>query len=84
MFLTNRQIDLLKLVIEAAKEGRYCHGNGADWVIVDKNNKDTVVHINHVTGSISKLDKDSSANYLKNYKPYKSESTASSLTEFIK
>lgn len=34
--MTDRLFDLFQEVIDAAKEGRYCHGNGADWCIVEK------------------------------------------------
>lgn len=34
--MTDHTYDLFQQVIDAAKEGRYCHGNGAIWCIVEK------------------------------------------------
>ena len=34
--MTDHTYDLFQQVINAAKEGRYCHGNGAIWCIVEE------------------------------------------------
>ena len=82
--LSSLQKDLLRQVITAAREGRYCHGNGANWVIVDKNDFTRVIHIDHVRGSREVLSTADSEKYLKNSKPYHDEETAKSLEKFIK
>jgi hypothetical protein len=84
MALTNKMIELLKIVIEAAEDGRFCHGNGADWVIVDKGNRDVVIAINHVRESSSKMSADESKRYLSNTPAHRDQSTANSLRNFIK
>ena len=75
---------MLKVVIAAAEDGRFCHGNGADWVIVEKGNTSTVIVINHVSESTSKMTADESKRYLNNTPAHKSQSTADSLKNFIK
>ena len=84
MALTSKQIELLKVVIAAAEDGRYCHGNGADWVIVEKGNTDIVIAINHVRETTSKMNSDESKKYLANTRAHKDQSTADSLKNFIK
>jgi hypothetical protein len=84
MALSSKQIELLKIVIAAAEDGRYCHGNGADWVIVEKGNTDTVIAINHVRESTSKMNPEESKRYLANTRAHRDQSTADSLKNFIK
>lgn len=84
MALTSKMIELLKIVIEAAEDGRFCHGNGANWVIVDKGNRDVVVSIDHTRESISKMSADESKRYLSGTPAHRSQSTADSLKNFIK
>lgn len=81
--LSSAQIYLLKTVIDAAKNGQYCHGNGADWVITDPE-RTLVQHINHVTGSVSWMSKEDSARYMASTRPYTDLGVAESLTAFIK
>lgn len=84
MALTSKMIELLKIVIEAAEDGRFCHGNGANWVIVDKGNRDVVVSIDHTRESISKMSAEESKRYLSGTPAHRSQSTADSLKNFIK
>jgi hypothetical protein len=84
MALTSKMIELLKIVIEAAEDGRFCHGNGANWVIVDKSNRDVVVSIDHTRESISKMSAEESKRYLNGTPAHRSQSTADSLKNFIK
>jgi len=84
MALNSKQIELIKIVIAAAEDGRYCHGNGADWVIVEKGNTDTVIAINHVRESMSKMNSEDSKKYLANTRAHRDQSTADSLKNFIK
>lgn len=80
--LSSYQVSTLKRVIDAAQSGRYCHGNGADWVIVDESRKNVIV-LNHVTGHESTMNDEESARYLASTMAHTSESTVKSLTEFI-
>jgi hypothetical protein len=82
MPLSSLQISMLRRVIEAAKTGRYCHGNGADWAIVDES-RTRVIALNHVRGDESIFSDEESARYLANTPAHSSESTVKSLTEFI-
>ena len=84
MALTSKMIELLKVVIAAAEDGRYCHGNGADWVIVDKNNREMVIAINHTRETSEKLSAEASKKYLANTPAHKDQKTADSLKNFIK
>ena len=84
MQLTNKQKDLLRGVIAAAKEGRYLHGNGATWIYTKKGNPDVVVAVDHVQETIKEMSATESATYLRGNRPYKSEDTAKSLENFIK
>jgi len=84
MALTGKMIELLKIVIEAAESGRFCHGNGATWVIVDKNNRDIVISIDHTRESLEKMSAEASKKYLVGTPAHKSQSTADSLKNFIK
>lgn len=80
--LSSMQISMLRKVIDAANSGRYCHGNGADWVIVDES-RTRVIALNHVSGTESVFSDEDSARYLANTPAHSSESTAKSLTSFI-
>jgi hypothetical protein len=84
MALSSLQKDLIRQVITAAREGRYCHGNGAIWCIVDKNNTKSVIVIDHVAGTRKVMSADESEKYLRNSRAYHDESTAKSLEDFIK
>jgi hypothetical protein len=84
MKLSALQVSLLKEVIEAAKDGRYCHGNGANWVIVDKRDRNTVIHIDHVRSERKVMSATESENYLRGNRPFRDDKTAQSLTDFIK
>ncbi len=84
MALSSRQKELLKTVILAAREGRYLHGNGANWVYTKKGNPSVVVHVDHVRETISEMSAKDSETYLKGNRPYKDENTATSLENFIK
>ena len=57
---------------------------GANWVIVDKGNRDVVVSIDHTRESISKMSADESKRYLSGTPAHRSQSTADSLKNFIK
>ena len=81
--LSGTQKDLIRMVIRAARDGRYCHGNGADWAIVDPTNKSMVLAINHVTGKIAHLSQSESEKYLRNTRPHRDEATARDLENFI-
>ena len=80
--LNAQQINMLQRVIDAANAGRYCHGNGADWVITDES-RTIVKTMNHVTGDESTMTVEDSARYLASTPAHTSESTAKSLAEFI-
>jgi prepilin-type processing-associated H-X9-DG protein len=82
--LSSLQKDLLRQVITAAREGRYCHGNGANWVFVDKSDTSRVIHVDHVRGTREVMNAADSEKYLRNSKPYHDEATAKSLENFIK
>ena len=84
MVLTSKMIELLKQVITAAEEGRFCHGNGATWVIVDKSNQEMVITIDHTRESLEKMSAEASKKYLAGTPAHKSQSTADSLKNFIK
>jgi hypothetical protein len=84
MALTSKMIELLKLVIVAAEDGRFCHGNGATWVIVDKSNREMVITIDHTRESMEKMSPEASKKYLAGTPAHKSQSTADSLKNFIK
>jgi len=84
MALSSKQKDLLRGVIAAAKEGRYLHGNGANWIYTKKGNPDVVVAVDHVRETIQEMSAADSANYLRGNRPHKSDSTVKSLEDFIK
>jgi hypothetical protein len=80
--LSSAQVSMLRRVIDAAQTGRYCHGNGADWVIVDES-RTRVIALNHVTGTESVFSDEDSARYLASTPAHSSETTVTSLTSFI-
>jgi hypothetical protein len=82
--LNDKQKTLLKEVIEAARDGRYCHGNGAIWVIVEKGNPKQVIWIDHVRMTRKKSTPAESENYLKSTRAHKSDDTVRSLENFIR
>jgi hypothetical protein len=84
MKLSSNQVSILKDVIKAANEGRYCHGNGANWVYVSSNNSSIVIAADHVAGTVKEMSASESENYLRGNRPYKSADTATSLEKFIK
>jgi hypothetical protein len=82
--LDNDQISMLKMVIEAAREGRYLHGNGATWVILKKGSSSVVVVVDHVAKKVSNMNATESANYLRSNRPHRDDSVVKSLENFIK
>lgn len=84
MSLSSKQISMLKDVIKAAKEGRYCHGNGAIWVYVSESDRSRVISADHVREEISYMDKEASERYLRNTPAHMDNNTATSLENFIK
>ena len=62
----------------AAEEGRYCHGNGADFIYVEN---DYLVHLNLVTKDFTRtpLSDPKAANYIANTRPHREEHTAETL-----
>lgn len=84
MALSAKQISILKDVIAAAKDGRYCHGNGANWVYVEKGNPKQVIHADHVRGTVERMTAAESERYLNGNRPHKSDSTVASLEAFIR
>lgn len=84
MSLSRKQIEILEEVIQAAKDGRYCHGNGAQWVYVSKNDSSTVISADHVAEKVSTFSKEESERYLRGNRPYRDNNTVSNLENFIK
>lgn len=84
MKLSSNQVSILKDVIKAANEGRYCHGNGANWVYVSPSNSSIVIAADHVAGTVKVMSATESENYLRGNRPYRSADTATSLEKFIK
>jgi len=84
MQLSRKQIEMLEDVISAARDGRYCHGNGAIWVYVSKNDRNAVISADHVSEKIHYYNKEDSERYLAGYRPYRDENTARELENFIK
>jgi ribosomal protein L30E len=84
MALSARQISILKDVIAAAKDGRYCHGNGAQWYYVEKGNTKQVIFADHVRSEVKRMTAAESANYLSGNRPHSSDSTVKSLEAFIR
>lgn len=79
------RIQMLEKVIKACEEGRYCHGNGGDWWIVDTDGKTVITY--WTAGNPCKeerLNADRSAKYLASTKPRKDSNTAKNLRDFIK
>lgn len=81
--LSPSQKDMLQTVIEAAASGRYCHGNGANWVITNED-RSIVTCIDHVTGQISLMNAEESARYISSTRPHTDLSVVESLSHFIK
>jgi hypothetical protein len=84
MQLSRKQIQMLEDVISAARDGRYCHGNGAQWVYVSKSDSNAVISADHVSEKIHYYNKEESERYLAGNRPHRDESTARSLEDFIK
>ena len=80
--LSPSQKDMLQTVIEAAASGRYCHGNGAIWVITNED-RTAVTTIDHVTGMIKMMNAEDSAHYMSSTRPHTDLSVVESLTHFI-
>jgi hypothetical protein len=84
MALSARQISILKDVIAAARDGRYCHGNGAQWFYVEKGNTKQVIFADHVRSEVKRLSSQESEKYLSGNRPHTSDSTVKSLEAFIR
>jgi hypothetical protein len=82
--LSSHQVAIIRDVIAAAKDGRYCHGNGADWVYVERGNPKQVIAANHVRGEVKRMSAEESERYLRGNRPHRSDSTVTSLENFIR
>lgn len=85
--MTDRLADLFQEVIDAAKEGRYCHGNGAIWCIVEKawdgqfrNVVINTAEVNRFDGKVGYKQYVDTANPVL---PHKAETTANNLEAFL-
>ncbi len=75
---------MLQMVIDAASEGRYLHGNGAQWFFLKKGSTSTVVFVDHVRKSVKEMTPSESENYLRGNRAHRDDSVVKSLRDFIK
>lgn len=81
MELTSLQKSLFLEVAEAAETGRYCHGNGAIWNIVDADGNSVVINTMESTRSL--CDQESTEKYLAHSPAYRSDNVARDLRTFV-
>lgn len=85
--MTDRLADLFQEVIDAAKEGRYCHGNGAIWCIVEKTwdgqFRNVVINTAEVNPFDGKLGYKQYVDTANPVLPHKAEATANNLEALL-
>jgi hypothetical protein len=85
--MTDRLADLYQEVIDAARDGRYCHGNGAIWCIVEKTWDGQFQNVIINTAEINPFDgKPGFKQYCETANPvlpHKAEMTANNLERFL-
>lgn len=78
-------ITLFEAVIKACEDGRYCHGNGADWWTVDTDRKTVVVYETAAARpGIRRLNAADSARYLASTPPHRDKTQANILRDIVK
>lgn len=85
--MTDRIFDLFQEVINAAREGHYCHGNGAIWCIVEKTwdgqFRNVVINTAEVNRFDGKLGYKQYVDTANPVLPHKAETTANNLEAFL-
>ena len=85
--ITDRLFDLYQEVIKAAREGNYCHGNGAIWCIVeetwDGQFRNVVINTAEVNRFDGKLGYKQYVDTANPVLPHKAEATARNLERFL-
>jgi hypothetical protein len=84
--MTDYTYNLFQQVIDAAKEGRYCHGNGAIWCIVEKQLNGSIRNVvinTSETGYNNQLGTKQYVDTANPVDPYVAMTTANNLESFL-
>lgn len=84
--LSQKQIEIVKDVIAAARDGRYCYGDVpmGIHVYVEKGNPKQVITTDYINSGMTRLSASESESRLRSSKPQKSPSVASALEALLK